>query len=339
VDQVEPSPGDIAKLIALTDLVRPMAIRTAVTLRLPDLITQGADTVEALADATHAVPRALRALIGVLADADLVVISAADRIRLTPLGAALTSAAGPLALALDADGPVGRYDLAVLGMPGTVRTGRAAFETLFGQTYWEYVASSPDRAGALGTLQPSLPAFEPEVVVDGVGWSRSRSVLDLGGSNGALLSALLNAHDHLSGAVLDLPGFQANAESTFALTDRTRARYIAGDFFKEIPRGFDTYLLSAVLYDWDDDRAVRLLGNLAAIPERPRILVSEISMRVPGTRRDHGLDLQMYCGAAGFERTAEDVARLATRSGLQSVGSPVQGRQRFVLELRRTAGD
>ncbi|MFD0853961.1 hypothetical protein ACFQ07_17115, partial [Actinomadura adrarensis] len=101
MDQVEPSPGDIAKLIALADLVRPMAIRTAVTLRLPDLITQGTDTVEALADATHAVPRVLRALIGVLAAADLVVISAADRIRLTPLGSALTSAACPLALVLD----------------------------------------------------------------------------------------------------------------------------------------------------------------------------------------------------------------------------------------------
>ncbi len=43
-------------------------------------------------------------------------------------------------------------------------------------------------------------------------FSRFRKVLDVGGSYGALLSVVLKAHPHLTGAVVDLPFLAPDAE-------------------------------------------------------------------------------------------------------------------------------
>lgn len=327
-------PQAVAQLLALSDLVRPMAIRAAASLRLADHIEAGASTVEELAHRTSAAPRPLRALVGVLVELGLLQSVPHGSLALTDLGLALSSRVSPLALTLDTDGPVGRYDLSIIGLADTVRTGAAAFETLFGQTYWEYVASSPERSSTLGMMQPSTPMLDADVIVAGTDWSGSNTVLDVGGANGALLVSILNRHPHLTGAVFDLPGLRQNAVSTFELCDPSRADYIDGDFLRHVPIGFDTYVLSAVLYDWDDTRSIQLLRNLADVPRSPRILISEVSLQLPGTVRDHRLDLQMYCGASGFERSPEEVIQLAAQVGLEPIGEPRQAAQRFVIEFQ-----
>lgn len=323
----------MSAIMERSDLVRPMAIRTAATLRLADYVAKGVDTVEALAQASGSAIRPLRALIGTLVSAGLFEISG-ERISLSPLGIWMTSEASQLADALDTEGPIGRYNLSVMGMVDTVRTGRAAFETLFGQTYWEYVASSPDRARKLGELQSPELMLEAEFISQALTWSDISSVLDVGGGNGALIAALLSEHPHLEGAVFDLPGFAENANLVFRNANVPKARYIGGDFFKGLPEGFDAYILSAVLYDWDDERSIALLNKLAVIPGKPRLIVSEITLGMPGEPCDHRLDLQMYCGAAGFSRTPREVIALAEHAGLALCGDVHSGKQRFVAEFQ-----
>jgi O-methyltransferase domain len=62
------------------------------------------------------------------------------------------------------------------------------------------------------------------------------------------------------------------------MPDRLTAE--AGDFFERVPAGFDTYLMSMVLHDWDDERAIRLLRNIATAGE-PGARVRALELVVP----------------------------------------------------------
>ena len=39
----------------------------------------------------------------------------------------------------------------------------------------------------------------------------------------------------------------------------TAATAVGGDFFQDVPRGGDAYLLKHVIHDWNDERAVQIL--------------------------------------------------------------------------------
>jgi hypothetical protein len=140
--------------------------------------------------------------------------------------------------------------------------------------------------------------------------------VDVGGSHGRLMMALLKAYSNARGIVFDLPktAEQASriiAESTVA--DRIEAR--GGDFFKSVPDGADLYLLKQILHDWGDEDCVKILSSIrAAIADRGRLAVIEyllpdVSVNHPG----FAMDIHMMVLSTGRERTlAEYEALLAT---------------------------
>ena len=42
---------------------------------------------------------------------------------------------------------------------------------------------------------------------------------------------------------------------------RARCAAVPGSFLEFVPAGADAYLLSGVIHDWDDDRAITILQN------------------------------------------------------------------------------
>lgn len=81
------------------------------------------------------------------------------------------------------------------------------------------------------------------------------TVIDVGGSNGTLLRAVLRQQDNVSAVVFD------RSHVIAPLRDETRIRAVADDFFAEVPSGGDVYVLSRVLHDWRDDDCARILAN------------------------------------------------------------------------------
>lgn len=60
-----------------------------------------------------------------------------------------------------------------------------------------------------------------------------------------------------------------------------RCAVVAGDAFKAIPAGFDTYILKNVLHDWSDDNCAVLLERCrAAIPPYGKLIIVD-SVMVP----------------------------------------------------------
>lgn len=304
------------QLWAAADLVTPMAIRVAATLRLADRIAAGPRTAEALAAEVDADPDALRRVMDHLVTAG--VLSRADdgTYSLAALGEQLRDDhPDGLRAWLDLDGSIGRADLCFVQLLHTVRTGEAAYPRQFGRAYWDDLSADPARGASFDALMGDRLVADAPVIAAAYPWGALGHVVDVGGGNASLLIALLHAHDELRGTVIDRPGPVARAEQAIAaagLGDRADAR--SGSFFDALPAGAGGYVLSGILHDWDDEHAHQILARcVEAAGPAGRILVIE---PVGGLRADTEMDLVMLALYAGRERRVEEFRTMAAEHGL-----------------------
>jgi hypothetical protein len=292
------------------------ALAVAATLGIADLLADGPRSVDELAEVTgtHApsLVRLLRALasIGVFAEDD------DQRFRLTSLAEPLRS---------DAPRSV-RSSLRFLGDPvlfvpwgqllHSVKTGEPAFDHVFGTGLYSYLAQHPEPAEVFNAGMAGQPRHE--VVLEVYDFSQARVVVDVGGGDGRLIAAILRAHPAQRGILCDLPGVVAEARQRLehdGLTDRCEV--VGGSFLERVPEGGDLYLLSDVLHNWDDDRAVTILANCRkAVAEEGRLVI--VQQVLPPSNDDvfgRFADLNMLVLLGGRERTADDFRQLLAAAG------------------------
>jgi SAM-dependent methyltransferase len=161
-----------------------------------------------------------------------------------------------------------------------------------------------------------------------------RSVVDVGGGHGRLLTEFLHRWPRAHGIVLDLPHAGAGAAAHITgqgLADR--ASFMAGDFFEHVPAA-DMLLMKAILHDWDDAHCGRILASCRrALDAGGRLLVIDrvLPDRLHDDPRHRALarsDLTMMIGIGGRERTESDFHRL-----LEAGGFAVASLQPLVLDL------
>jgi hypothetical protein len=96
-------------------------------------------------------------------------------------------------------------------------------------------------------------------------------------------------------------------------------RLVTGDFFDEVPRGGDAYLLARILHDWEDDAAVAILERCrTAMAPGSHLLVVDALLPEradpdsPGAIR---MDLHMLVLFGSAERTGNQLTALLDRAG------------------------
>lgn len=331
--------GFPARLWAIADLFTPMAVRVAATLRLADHVAAGADSVPALVERTGCDRDALGRLVDHLVTVGVLRRRGTDTLSLSDLGEELREGhPGNGRGWLDLEGSVGRAELSALRLLDAVRTGRPAYPLTHGRGFWEDLAAQPALAESFDALMASRLRAEVPAMVAGYDWGALSHVIDVGGGNGTLLAAVLAAHPALRGTLVELAGPAEAAGSTFAAAGvGERCAVVAGSFFESLPAGADAYVLSGVLHDWDDERALRILGRCAeAAGTTGRVLVIEEGLLEDageaGLRTEMNLRMLAYTG--GRERTLGDLVHLASGAGLSVSAMHRASRYRSILDLR-----
>ncbi|WP_203217760.1 methyltransferase [Nocardia terpenica] len=322
-------------LWAAADLVTPMAIRVAATLRLADHIGAGIRTTEELATVVHVDRDALGRVLDHLVTAGVLSRVENDTYGLTALGEHLRdddpSGVRPW---LDLEGAVGRADLCFVELLHTVRTGEPAFPRRFGRPFWDDLAADSELSASFDALMGSRLTADLPAIAAAYPWGALGHVVDVGGGSGALLIAILRAHPELHGTVIDLPAPSRGAEKAFTaagLDDRADA--LPGSFFDPLPVGAGGYILSGVIHDWDDEDATRILRRCAdAVARRGVVLVVDhIGDRERSSVDTEG-DLRMLCYVGGRERTLPQLGELAESVGLR-VNVVIPAGSRSIVEL------
>jgi hypothetical protein len=191
-------------------------------------------------------------------------------------------------------------------------SGEASFPKLFGTDFWSWLAAHPDERALFDTSMEQGKEQGAERF-DRVEWRDGETVVDVGGGNGSLLTALLARQPGLRGIVFDLP---ETVRDESALGDRIR--FVEGSFFESVPEG-DVYILSNILHDWDDQSAAAILRTIrAGSPDRARLILFEAV--VPEGNDPGGskwLDLLMLALLAGRERNEAQWRELLEAGGFE----------------------
>lgn len=294
-------------------------VYVAAKLGLADLLASGINTPGQLAEQTGTDPDALRRLLRALGGLGLVTPDSSAGWQLTPTGECLRE-----------DHPQSVRHLVVMSgeehyrvwsnLLHSVRTGAEAVEKTLGQPLFTYLAAHPGAAATFHRGMADLVRNLHLPALSSIDFSGSGTVVDVGGGTGSVLRHLLRTYPHLAGVLFDLPEVVAGAAPELRTGDLAgRCQLVPGDFFDKVPAGYDTYLLSIVVHDYDDDRATRLLRNIrAAMPPDGQLLLLELV--VPASDGPHPRtlnDLNMLVMSGGRERSEPEFAALLAEAGFR----------------------
>lgn len=326
-----------ARLWAMADLLTPMVVRVAATLRVADHIVAGRCTAPELAREVKVDADALERMLRHLTSVGVLRRDDTGRYELTARGDALRDDhPHGLRADLDIEEPIGRADLSFVQLLHTIRTGEAAFPVQFGRSFWEDLAADPARAASFNEQMSADIAADAPAIAAGYNWGKVGHVVDVGGGNGTLLTVLLAAYPTLRGTVVDLPDAVTAAQEALTAAGFTnRGAVVAGSFFDPLPPGAGGYLLSSVIHDWDDEHACAILRRCAeAAGPGGAVFVIENIGRESGRSRT-GMDLRMLTYFGGRVRGVAEITALAAEAGLTVAGVHPVG-QLSIVEL--TAG-
>jgi ubiquinone/menaquinone biosynthesis C-methylase UbiE len=289
-------------------------------LGVADRLSSGPLTASELAAQLHADPRNLGRVLRLAAFYGILNEEPGDRYSLAPFGEPLLSEGegSERAFAIF----VGEESYEAWGaLLHSVQTGESAWDHVFGREFFDYLAQNPesqatfDAAMAVGTDE-----LFGQPLADAYDFSNVRRMVDVGGGNGSVSTAILKLHPHLEAVIYDQPQVLPAADAYLAKHRvRDRCELVAGNFFESVPDGGDVYLLSNIVHDWDDARAGLILRNCRrAMTAKARVLLLEIVMPPHGQpSRAVMYDVNMMVLLHGQERSEDEYRELLAGAGLE----------------------
>lgn len=313
------SPRTMLELIAANRITQ--AIYVVAELGIADLLKDGPRSAEEIAKAAGASEDGVYRLLRALASLGLFASLPGRRFELTPSGQSLR---------VDAPGSLRAWARfnghEIMWRPWgellySVKTGKSAFDHVFGATVFEYSAKHSDAGVALNDAMTAFSAIDSAALAEAYDYSAIGTLVDIGGGHGFLLTALLRANSSLRGILFDLPHVVQGAVDRFRHEGlANRCAVVGGDFFDAIPDSGDAYAMKFIIHDWDDDRAIRILRNCRRVMRGgAKLLVIERVLSA-GDDPDFGKfsDLQMLVFApSGRERTEAEFRSLYDAAGLR----------------------
>jgi 2,7-dihydroxy-5-methyl-1-naphthoate 7-O-methyltransferase len=323
---------DSVNLDQMLDLTTPWCLMVVATLRIPDLIAEGHHDIADLATAAGCDPDALHAVLGHLVSRGVFVQQGPGRFG----GNGPAEQLADSGRFLDLDGIGGRMAHTWGTLLDYVRTGRPAYQKLFGRPFWADLAEHPTIAAEfdalMGPAGHGMPDYDIELAG---GWDSIGTIVDVGGGTGAMLASLLRRHPRVRGILVDFPGTVARAGDILTPAGVAGRVSLRGQsFFDPLPAGADLYLLKNVLNDWPDEETVAILRRCAQAA-RPGGSIAVLGGVSPDDApRSLGIDMLV---AGGKTSTLTQFAELARQAGLDILAAATQASGRFVVECRLAA--
>jgi hypothetical protein len=194
----------------------------------------------------------------------------------------------------------------------SVRTGSPAVEIVDPHGFWSYLEQHPDEREVFGQAMTAKAAADITAVLNAYDFGRFDTIADIGGGQGHLLRAVLDAVPTAEGILFDLPDVVARLQ-----VDRDRLTARAGDFFVDPLPTADAYLLMEVIHDWPDPEASAILGAVrrAASPGARVLVIENVLEHDQPDPRGHTLDVIMLAVTGGRERTGLQLGELLAGAG------------------------
>lgn len=343
-----PAPSDDTAQAEAESAIRELALgaavasgmQVAVRLGVADALGDTETGADDLGKAVDAVPATLARLLRMLATHGVFEETAAgsEVFRHTPLSRMLRSdAPGGMADMVLWAGAAWTWD-AWPRLESAVRDGRPVVPELYGKDFFRYLhEDAAEDAQIFNRAMTQASALTSRAVARSLDLTGARTVADVGGGQGHLLSTVLRTHPHVTGELFDLPKVVAGADPALLEGGELagRARVTSGDCLESVPVSADVYLIKQIL-KWDDDRSVRVLRNVAehAAPGARIVAVQNLVDLSPEPRVTTAMDLFLLLNVGGREHRQSDFEDLFRRAGLEFAGVTRARSALYLIEAR-----
>nr|BBA20642.1 10-hydroxychelerythrine O-methyltransferase [Eschscholzia californica subsp. californica] len=194
-----------------------------------------------------------------------------------------------------------------------------AFEIAHGVQFWNFTEQNPKFGKVFDDAMANISLSQITAIVNEGKevFQNLKSLVDVGGGNGAVAHVICESFPDLKCFVLDLPNVVANVPKIHDNID-----FIGGDMFESIPHA-DAILLKHTLHNWNDDDSIKILKKCReAIPTKGgKVIIVEVvvqhekSLERPPSDVEFYMDLMMMTTFASKERTEEEWKKLLVESG------------------------
>ncbi len=221
-------------------------------------------------------------------------------------------------------------------MSYSLQTGKPAFNYLFKQGFFDYLAQDQQRAAQFDKGMATFSETENACVAQALDLENHTIIVDVGGGVGGLLTQIMQLNTTVRGVVYEIPHVcQAACDYIHEHNCINRIDVVSGSFLESIVAGGDLYILKRILHDWDDATCVQILKNCAqALDDHGKIIVCDCLIP-DGNSYDisKDIDIIMMVIFGGKERTMQDFKKLFAQAGLQVVRIyPIAGTMLYAIE-------
>jgi hypothetical protein len=204
----------------------------------------------------------------------------------------------------------------------SVRTGQPTIEHLKGKPAFEYFPTDRVENERFNNAMTDLSALAIPSVLEVYDFSAFSMVVDVAGGHGYLLCEILRTNPGTQGVLFDLEHVLSGGQQRISeLGLAQRCRTVVGDFFKAVPEGGDLYIMKSIIHDWDDERALVILGNCRhALGAKRNGKLVLLEMVVPLGNQPHPvkvIDIEMLFFPGGRERTEREYRELLAQGGFR----------------------
>jgi hypothetical protein len=331
-------PPHVIVIQMLTGMWVAQVMRAVAQLGVADLIAAGTRSANDLAEGCDADANALVRLMRAAATIGLVIETAPAEFALTPTGMTLrANAPGSMRDFVIAEAAPGHW-LPWGRLVDAVRRGGSMAQETLGTDPWDYYAKNVEEGHSFARAMSNLSSIASEDVARVYDPGDVKRIVDVGGSEGALLRGVLARTPNARGILFDRADVIEGARGAVAASGMSdRIDLVSGDFFTDVPPGADLYLLKSVLHDWSDDKCETIVKNVhRAAPAGSRLVLVE--MLLPDTPQPSPvtlLDMNMLVMLGGRERTAREYTDLLNRGGYEVERVIPTGGMFGVMEARR----
>lgn len=197
------------------------------------------------------------------------------------------------------------------------------------QRFWPYAAHgrqsalADDAIAAYTNLMSGSQGLVADVILDAYPLTSHRAILDIGGGDGAFLSAVAKRAPHLQLMLFDLPPVAARAAARLGAEGLGgRAQVFGGNFQSdEIPTGADVVSLVRIIHDHDDGIVNALLAAIRrALPPGGALVIAEPMSGTPGAEPvgDAYFGFYLMAMGSGRPRTAAEIIAKSKAAGFAS---------------------
>lgn len=192
----------------------------------------------------------------------------------------------------------------------SIKTGNSSFEEIYDKPFFDFLNDNPEKLYAYHKAMYQYAKDDYKTLPDVIDFSNHKSLMDVGGSYGAVLKNIKSKYPSVECILFDLP-------KVIEKVSIPSINKISGSFFEKIPNQSEAIVLSRVLHDWNDEKVKLILKNcFEALPNNGTLYVIEnCSDKIKIDLSLLSLNMTAMCES--YERSSTQYIMLCENTGFQ----------------------